>query len=46
MEQIICGECMFHTMIDGEWQCTNPYSDNYGCETEYKDSCMDGEEKE
>jgi nuclear transport factor 2 (NTF2) superfamily protein len=41
-----CGNCEFHKMMDnGEWGCNNMESDNYGCETEFSDYCIDHEER-
>ena len=48
-----CGTCCWHQygetetklLIDDEWICTNEYSINFGCETDYTDNCDDWEQK-
>lgn len=41
-----CGTCKFNDYIPfSDFICDNPDSDNYGLETEYKDSCEGWEEK-
>jgi hypothetical protein len=41
-----CGNREFHKMMDnGEWGCNNMESDNYGCETDFGDYCIDHEER-
>ena len=40
-----CGNCYWCQLIDGEWFCTNEYSDNCSCETEYKDTCSEWESR-
>ena len=41
----ICGKCIHHRYEDGEWICTNPDSECYGCYTEYNDECDEFEER-
>ena len=50
-----CGKCKHHKMnfeqkngkrMFKDWICKNENSDYYGLETEYKDTCIDFEEKE
>lgn len=43
--EVICGKCRWHRTQGGEWTCTNPEGEYYGMETEYRDSCEDGEER-
>jgi len=40
-----CGHCLHHRNTDGEWVCTNPESECYGCYTEYNDECNEFEER-
>lgn len=41
-----CGTCCWHQCgEDNEWICTNEYSVNFGCETDYTDNCDDWEQK-
>ena len=40
-----CGTCCWHEYCVGEWICDNEYSDSYGVETDYNDTCPDWEEK-
>lgn len=47
MSRKCCGTCEFHVpMPMDEWTCDNEDSDNYGCETDYNDSCEDYSERE
>lgn len=42
----ICGKCKFHrTADDGTWICNNEDSECFGCATEYRDCCMDFEDR-
>ena len=41
----MCGKCIHHRYKDGEWICTNPDSECYGCYTEYNDECDEFEER-
>ena len=45
-EEKVCGKCRYHRCECGEWFCDNDRSDYCGCETEYKDTCPDFEERE
>lgn len=42
--KVICGKCKYHDRSGSEWYCDNEDSEYYGCETNYDDSCEDGEE--
>lgn len=44
----ICGECRYNSYNQdiGDYVCDNTYSENYGMDTLYDDSCEDFEEKE
>ena len=44
MNKECCGTCLYHFLeSDDEWVCDNDYSDAYGLETAYDDSCEDYE---
>lgn len=45
-DEKICGTCVYHRHVDGEWVCNNLESECYGCYTEYRDACNSWEERE
>lgn len=45
MNDEICGKCLWHRKVNGEWLCHNPSSEYWGCLTEYKDGCDEFEER-
>lgn len=44
-----CGKCEYHKLEQignsAEWVCANKESDNYGMETEYRESCEEFKER-
>ncbi|PXV88400.1 hypothetical protein C8E03_108127 [Lachnotalea glycerini] len=40
-----CGNCFYHTIVDGEWTCDNDEAEDFGLETDYNHTCCDFEER-
>lgn len=40
-----CGHCVYHRKDDEMWICSNPDSEYFGCDTEYRDFCDNYEER-
>lgn len=45
-EKKCCGNCSFCVFDDGEWNCNNEESENYGLYVDYNDDCDEHEERQ